>query len=105
MTDALSSIAGQRHALEQLVVMAERVDGEYTSLLVHLQELRTRVSVARSTSGAVEFEGVKASVQRLNEELGAISEAMEAVRRGDVSPVTSIEGSEAAREDRTRVAD
>jgi hypothetical protein len=44
---SLRSLDAQHGALQQLVVAAERVDGEYTSLLVLLQELRTRVAVAR----------------------------------------------------------
>lgn len=104
MEEALRSMAGQESALKQLVVMSERVDGEYTSLLVHLQELRTRVSVAKSSHSTVQLEGLKSSVQRLNDELGAISEAMEAVRRGDLSPVSEI-GSDTATKDRTRVTE
>ncbi|MDX2011859.1 MAG: hypothetical protein SFW67_16820 [Myxococcaceae bacterium] len=98
MNEALGSMAGQRQALEQLKTATERVDGEYTSLLVHLQELRTRVAVAKSTSTQVQLEGLKVSVQRLNDELGAISEAMEAVRRGDVSAVVETTGADPRRE-------
>jgi hypothetical protein len=67
MEEALRSMAGQEAALQQLVVVTERVDGEYTSLLVHLQELRTRVSLARSSQSTSQLEGVRSSVQRLNE--------------------------------------
>jgi hypothetical protein len=102
MNEALGSMAGQAQALEHLKAATERVDGEYTSLLVHLQELRTRVSVAKSTSTHVQLEGLKASVRRLNDELGAISDAMEAVRRGDVSAVTPVDDAPAPGE-RTRV--
>ncbi len=87
LEEGLQSMASQRSALEQLLVLTERVDGEYTALLIHLQELRTRVSLAKSSGSTVQLEGVKASVQRLNDELGAISEAMDAVRRGELSPV------------------
>ncbi|MBL8919983.1 MAG: hypothetical protein JNJ54_14045 [Myxococcaceae bacterium] len=105
MEEALRSMAAQEDALRQLHVMTERVDGEYTSLLVHLQELRTRVSVAKSSSSSVQLQGLRSSVQRLNDELGAISEAMDAVRRGDVTPVSEV-GSEPGRAaDRTRVSD
>ncbi len=96
MEEALHSMGGQRQALEHLALMTERVDGEYTSLLVHLQELRTRVSVAKSTTSSVQLEGVKTSVKRLNDELGAISEALEAVRRGEASPVSEIGTDEGA---------
>ncbi|MBM4779557.1 MAG: hypothetical protein GQE15_17760 [Archangiaceae bacterium] len=102
MEEALRSMAGQESALKQLVVMSERVDGEYTSLLVHLQELRTRVSVAKSSHSTVQLEGLKSSVQRLNDELGAISEAMDAVRRGDLTPVSDVT-SDGGHEDRARV--
>lgn len=105
MEEALRSMASQEAALQHLLVMTERVDGEYTSLLVHLQELRTRVSVAKSSSTSVQLEGVKASVQRLNDELGAISEAMDAVRRGDLSPVSAVDGGDSHVKGRSRVAD
>lgn len=105
MEEALRSMSSQEAALQHLLVMTERVDGEYTSLLVHLQELRTRVSVAKSSSTSVQLEGVKASVQRLNDELGAISEAMDAVRRGDLSPVSAVDGGDSNVKGRSRVAD
>lgn len=88
--DALEGLDGQVSALRQLAAMTERVDGEYTALLVRLQELKTRVSVARSSGSAVQLEGLQKSVQRLNEELGAIGEAMAAVARGDVAPVDEL---------------
>ena len=94
--DALECLDGQVSALRQLAAMTERVDGEYTALLVRLQELKTRVSVARSSGSAVQLEGLQKSVQRLNEELGAIGEAMAAVARGDVAPVDEVAGSPGA---------
>jgi len=105
MEEALRSMSSQEAALQHLLVMTERVDGEYTSLFVHLQELRTRVSVAKSSSSSVQLEGVKASVQRLNDELGAISEAMEAVSRGALSPVSPADERAAQAKGRSRVAD
>lgn len=105
MDDALRSLSGQQAALEHLKVMTERVDGEHTSLLVHLQELRTRISVAKSTSSPVEVDGVKASVKRLGDELSAISEAMEAVHRGDLSPVSEVGDAPQGTKDPSRVAD
>ncbi len=75
LDDALRSLDGQRAALLQLVATTERLDGEYTSLLMLLQELRTRVAVARSSSTMPQ--GVEASVQRLNAELEAITESLQ----------------------------
>ncbi|MDP1825521.1 MAG: hypothetical protein Q8L48_19840 [Archangium sp.] len=91
LDDALTAMDGQLSALQQLATITERVDGEYTALLVHLQELRTRVSVAKSSGTHVQLEGVKGSVLRLNEELAAISEAMTAVQRGDLQQVLAME--------------
>jgi hypothetical protein len=85
--DAIEGLDGQVAALRQLVSVTERVDGEYTALLVRLQELKTRVSVARSSGTQVQLDGLRVSVQRLNEELGAIGEAMAAVQAGDVRPI------------------
>jgi hypothetical protein len=90
LDDALRSLAGQRAALEQLQVAAERVDGEYTSLLVSLQELRTRVAVAKTAGSAVQLEGLKGSVQRLNGELEAIGEALSSVAHEGLTPVAPI---------------
>lgn len=99
--DAIEGLDGQVSALRQLAAVTERVDGEYTALLVRLQELKTRVSVARSSGTQVQLDGLKVSVQRLNDELGAIAEAMAAVERGDVQPVAEVsastEGPERAR--------
>lgn len=104
--DALEGLDGQVAALRQLAAMTERVDGEYTALLVRLEELKTRVSVARSSGSAVQLAGLQKSVQRLNEELGAIGEAMAAVARGDVTPVEDVGGaasdSGAPQRERTR---
>lgn len=105
LDEALQSVSSQEAALGQLAVVTERVEGEYTALLVHLQELRTRVSVARSTQSTGQLEGVRASVQRLNDELGAISEAMDAVRRGDLQPIDALDATAQRPVDRTRVVE
>jgi predicted phage tail protein len=75
---ALGSLDGQAAALHQLTAAAERVDGEYTALLVLLQELKTRVAVARSTTSGVQLDGLQHSVQRLNAELEAITDSLRA---------------------------
>ena len=85
--DALESLDAQRVALEQLATHADR---EYTSLLISLQELRTRVSVARSAASVVQLDGLKASVGRLNSELEAISEAMENASDSPLEPIAPI---------------
>lgn len=73
---ALRSLDGQESALRLLVAVSERLDGEYTSLLVLLQELRTRVAVARSTNTGSQLDGLEQNVQRLNAELQAITESL-----------------------------
>jgi F0F1-type ATP synthase assembly protein I len=74
---ALRSLDGQESALKMLVAVSDRLDGEYTSLLVLLQELKTRVAVARSTNTAGgQLEGLEQNVQRLNAELQAITESL-----------------------------
>jgi hypothetical protein len=90
LEQALRSLEGQASALERLRQSTERVDGEYTSLLVLLQELRTRVSVARTAGGSTQLEGLRDSVQRLNTELEAITDALESVQREGLSPVSEI---------------
>ncbi len=96
---AVASVDGQLAAMGQLRAAAERVDVEYTSLLASLQELRARVAVAKTAGdGAPHLEGLERSVARLNDELGAITEALDAVQREGVSPVSAIssEGADAA---------
>lgn len=73
---ALRSLDGQESALKLLTAVGDRLDGEYTSLLVLLQELRTRVAVAKSTSSSSQLEGLEQNVKRLNEELQAITESL-----------------------------
>lgn len=73
---ALRSLDGQESALRLLVAVSERLDGEYTSLLVLLQELKTRVAVARSTNTGSQLDGLEQNVQRLNAELQAITESL-----------------------------
>lgn len=102
LDDAVRSLDGQATALGQLAAVTERVEGEYTSLLVLLQELKTRVAVAKSTGSEVQLTGLRENVTRLNAELGAISEAMEAVQRQDLSPVVDVGGGEAAATGGTR---
>ncbi len=73
---ALRSLDGQESALKLLTAVADRLDGEYTSLLVLLQELKTRVAVARSTNSSQQLDGLEQNVQRLNAELQAITESL-----------------------------
>ncbi|MFZ5443691.1 MAG: hypothetical protein ACOZQL_27030 [Myxococcota bacterium] len=75
---ALRSLDGQEAALQQFQAASERLDGEYTSLVVLLQELKTRVAVARSTDQHhVQLDGLQQNVQRLNAELQAITESLQ----------------------------
>lgn len=100
MDEALRSLALSDQSLAQLEVMSERVDGEYTSLLIHLQELKTRVALARSSAGTTQLDEVRQSVRRLDDELHAISEALAAVERGELQPVVDVGGNDAPREPR-----
>jgi hypothetical protein len=92
LDEAVHSLGGQLSALERLRGYAERVDGEYTSLLVLLQELRTRVSLAKSAGSTAQLEGLRHSVRRLNTELDAITEALDTVPREGLSPIAEIGG-------------
>lgn len=92
LDEAVHSLGGQLSALERLRGHAERVDGEYTSLLVLLQELRTRVSLAKSAGSTTQLEGLRHSVQRLNTELDAITEALDTVPREGVPRIEEIGG-------------
>lgn len=74
---ALRSLDGEEAAVGMLKAMTERLDGEYTSLLSLLQELKTRVAVARSTGSGPQLADVQQSVQRLNAELEAITDSLQ----------------------------
>lgn len=76
LNEAVGSIDGQVAALRQIAAAHERVDGEYTSLLVALQELRTRVALAKTAGAGVQLDGLRQSVSRLNSELEAITQAL-----------------------------
>lgn len=91
---ALRSLDGQEAALNLLVAVSDRLDGEYTSLLVLLQELKTRVAVARSTNTGSQLEGLQQNVQRLNAELQAITESlvMSPIDEGATRDPVSTEG-------------
>lgn len=85
---ALRSLDGEEAALKQLQTMEQRLEGEYSSLVALLQELRTRVAVARSTGAAPQLTDVQQSVQRLNAELEAISESLQ-LAPIDAEPMTA----------------
>lgn len=93
---AIGSLDAQLAALGQLRSAAERIDGEYTSLLVLLQELRTRVAVAKTAGTTPQFEGLQQNVQRLNDELEAITGALAEVQRDGLPAVVAISSDEAA---------
>ncbi|MFT3706861.1 MAG: hypothetical protein QM817_04260 [Archangium sp.] len=89
---AVRSLDGQEAALKQLSAVADRLDGEYTSLLVLLQELRTRVAVAKSTGGGSQQAGLEQSVKRLNDELEAITDSLQKAQSdGLLTPIAEIE--------------
>jgi hypothetical protein len=94
--EAQRSLEGQALAITALQATLERVDGEYTSLLIALQELKTRVMLARSTSSASQLGGLQQSVARLNAELEAITESLEAVAAPGHASATSGHGSAAS---------
>lgn len=90
LDEALVSLAQQSAALGQLTALSERVDGEYTSLVVLLQEMRTRVTVAKSAGSGAPLEALRLNVQRLNTELEAITFALEEVQTRDLPPVSPL---------------
>lgn len=91
---ALNSLDAQLAALAQLRGAAERIDGEYTSLLVLLQELRTRVAVAKTAGTTPQFEGLQQNVRRLNDELEAITSALADAQRESLPAVVAISSDE-----------
>ena len=99
---ALRSLDGQEAALNLMVAVGDRLDGEYTSLLVLLQELKTRVAVARSTDGGAQLEGLQQNVQRLNAELEAITDSLQRVH-GQAVDEGAVTGGSAATAERERI--
>lgn len=97
---ALRSLDGQEAALRQLQAATERLDGEYTSLIVLLQELKTRVAVARTTDQHhMQLDGLQQNVQRLNAELQAITESLQFA----AAPIDEHVAGPAAQQTPTRV--
>lgn len=90
LDEALASVRNQSAAVQQLLTATERIDGEYTSLLVSLQELRTRVALAKTAGTQVQLDGLKGSVRRLNDELEAISDALTHAAAGTLQPISPL---------------
>jgi hypothetical protein len=61
--------------------------------MASLRELKARVAVARAAGAGAPLDDIKSSVGRLNSELSAITEAMEAVQ----SPVADVPAGDALR--------
>lgn len=79
LADALESLDAQRTTLLELIAATERLEGEHTSLLMRLQELRARVALAGETPSSTP-RLLEQNVQQLSAELEAITESL----RGDV---------------------
>lgn len=83
LNSALESLDGQLSAMRSLQAVTERVEGEYTSLLAVLHELKAKLSVARSAGTPVQVGALHENLGRLNDELEAISDALLPVRSAE----------------------
>lgn len=95
LDQALASLQTQAAAIEQLEATFQRIDGEYTGLLVMLEELRTRMSVARAAGSPLQIDALRENVSKLNAELEAIAEAVQSAPREGLprmEPIADVTG-------------
>ncbi len=82
----------------QVRTSSERLASEQQILLTSLESLRMRVALAKGAGGqGASLGDMKSEVDRLSEELAAITEALEGVQRTDLQAIAPIEGPRTAR--------
>jgi hypothetical protein len=91
LTAALALLDAQRAQRRELGTAADRLEAEYTRLYYTLENLHAQVLRARSAdalaaeSSAAEL---RQSLQRLGDEVDAVSEALEEVHRAELPPIS-----------------
>ncbi|NPC77458.1 hypothetical protein HPC49_04225, partial [Pyxidicoccus fallax] len=98
LTQAVAAIDDQRRQRGLMHEKAERLDAELTRLMWTLdgmgaQLVRLRTAGAEAAT-APDAEALR-SVQQLHDEIDAIAEALEHVSRGDLQPISDIDGTDA----------
>ena len=93
LESALALLDAQRAQRRELGTAADRLEAEYTRLYYTLENLHAQVLRARSAdalaaeSSAVEL---RQSLQKLGDEVDAVSEALEEVHRSDLQPLSEL---------------
>lgn len=91
---ALGALDAQVQQRRELATAAARFDAEHTRLAYTLEGMYTQILRVRSADAAsrdVAGAGLRQSVEQLGAEIDAVAEALEAVNRGDVSPISAPE--------------
>jgi hypothetical protein len=92
---ALSALDAQVQQRRELATAAARFDAEHTRLAYTLEGMYTQILRVRSADAAsrdLAGAGLRQSVEQLGAEIDAVAEALEAVNRGELSPVSPIAG-------------
>jgi hypothetical protein len=107
-TSALNALAANEAALNHFRATRDRFDAEYASLLVLLQEMTTRVAVARTTDTGDQQLALAQNVQRINAELEAITASLQQVATDvfvePLAPIGDLAASSGTRVDAPKVS-
>ncbi|MBF5046224.1 hypothetical protein FGE12_27660 [Aggregicoccus sp. 17bor-14] len=88
---ALALLDQQREQRRELGTAADRLEAEYTRLYYTLENLHAQVLRARSADAlAAESSAgeLRASLEKLGDEVDAVADALEGVHRGDLQPIS-----------------
>jgi chromosome segregation ATPase len=88
---ALTLLDQQREQRRELGTAADRLEAEYTRLYYTLENLHAQVLRARSADAlAAETSAadLRQSLEKLGDEVDAVTDALEGVHRGDLQPIS-----------------
>ncbi|MFT3842986.1 MAG: hypothetical protein QM723_38715 [Myxococcaceae bacterium] len=88
---AVAALKLREDLLRQVKSSANKLESEREILLTSLQSLKMRLALAKSSGQPANIDGVRAEVDRLGEELSAISESLEAAQTLGLPAVAPIE--------------
>lgn len=101
---AVAALKLREDLLRQVKSSANKLESEREILLTSLQSLKMRLALAKTSGQPANIDGVRAEVDRLGEELAAISESLEAAQTLGLPAVAPIEnepiGPQAGRKER-----
>jgi hypothetical protein len=88
---AVAALKQREDLLKQVKSSANKIESEREILLTSLQSLKMRLALAKSSGQQANIDGVRAEVDRLGEELSAISEALETAQSVGMPAIVPID--------------